>query len=206
MAASRARTVLLASVDRGTGFAAPPPPPRGHRQAPTHGVTRRPPPPPPSQPTDLCQGVGQVRSAAGEDAQSRPTERGADGPGTDPWCDPTSPPPPPPCQASPPRGTRAYTYRHGGISLSSAPCRGTGVVSSLDGCETRQPRGVPSRAGEVRAHWPWVTTFGASRDPTQPNQPPQRDVLGNNSNHPEPISGNGNASEPTGYHLQLLAR
>ena len=31
--------------------------------------------------------------------------------------------------------------------------------------------GVPSRAGEVRAHWPWVTTFGASRDPTQPNPP-----------------------------------
>ena len=33
-------------------------------------------------------------------------------------------------------------------------------------------RGVPSRASEVRAHWPWVTSFGASRDPTQPNPPP----------------------------------
>ena len=77
--------------------------------------------------------------------------------------------PPPSC---PPRGMRAYTYRHGGISLSSAPRRGTGIVSSLDGCETRQPGGVPSRAGEVRAHWPWVTTFGASRDPTQPNPTP----------------------------------
>ena len=33
-------------------------------------------------------------------------------------------------------------------------------------------RGIPSRAGEVRAHLPWVTAFGASRDP--PRQPPLR--------------------------------
>ena len=51
---------------------------------------------------------------------SSPTKRGADGPGTDPWCDPKPPPPPLPGKP-PPRGTRAYTYRHGGISLSSAP-------------------------------------------------------------------------------------
>ena len=34
-------------------------------------------------------------------------------------------------------------HRHGGISLSPAPWWALGIISSLGGCETRQPRWNP---------------------------------------------------------------
>ena len=63
---------------------------------------------------------------------------------------------------------------HTGTATSPSHQRLGGVRGSSAVWTAVRPdnqRGVPSRAGEVRAHWPWVTTFGASRDPTQPKPP-----------------------------------
>ena len=47
-------------------------------------------------------------------------------------CDPACPPAPLPPLARP-----ENTHRHGSVSLLQVPWWGSGVVSSLDGCETR---------------------------------------------------------------------
>ena len=63
---------------------------------------------------------------------------------------------------------------HTGTAASPSHQRLGGVRGSSAVWTAVRPdnqRGVPSRAGEVRAHWPWVTTFGASRDRTQPTPP-----------------------------------
>ena len=106
--------------------------------------------------------------------------RGAAGPGTDPWCDPTPPPPPastghlPEGRLGTPPPQRAHLHIHARryLPLVGALTRPGGRQQS--GRLSDNLRGVPSRASEVRAHWPWVTTVGASRDPTQPNQPPPK--------------------------------
>ena len=77
-------------------------------------------------------------------------------------------PPPPPQDPS--------ACGHTGTAVSPSHQRLGGVRGSsavLTAVRPDNQRGVPKRAGEVRAHWPWVTAFGASRDPTQPNPPPQ---------------------------------
>ena len=107
----------------------------------------------------------------------RPTVRGAAGLGLDPWCDPT-PPPPSRQHRAPGRGQTwhappaAHAPTHTGTAVSPSrqrldEVRGSSAVWTA--VRPHNQRGVPSRASEVRAHWPWVTTFGASRDPTQPN-------------------------------------
>ena len=126
-----------------------------------------PPPPPPRTPQD------------------QPTVRGAAGPGTNPWCDPTPPPPPLPAQGTWPRADwarplAARAPTHTGMAVSPSrqrldEVRGSSAVWTA--VRPNNQRGVPSRASEVWAHWPWVTTFGASRDPTQPNQPPPPPLL-----------------------------
>ena len=81
-------------------------------------------------------------------------------------CAPALNPPPPPKDPS----ARGHT----GTTASPSHQRLGGVQGSSAVWTAVRPdnqRGVPSRASEVRAHWPWVTTFGASRDPTQPNPP-----------------------------------
>jgi hypothetical protein len=64
---------------------------------------------------------------------------------------------------------------HTGTAASPSHQRLGGVRGSSAVWTAVRPdnqRGVPSRAGEVRAHWPWVTAFGASRDPNQTKPSP----------------------------------
>ena len=90
------------------------------------------------------------------------------------------PPPPLPAQGTWPRADRARppaarAPTHTGTAVSPSRQRLDEVRGSSAVWTAVRPdnqRGVPSRASEVRAHWPWVTTFGASRDPTQPTRPP----------------------------------
>ena len=106
--------------------------------------------------------------------------RGAAGPGTDPWCD-TTPPPPLPAQGTWPRADwarppAARAPTHTGTAVSPSRQRLDEVPGSSAVWTAVRPdnqKGLPSRASEVRAHLPWVTTFGASRDPTQPNPNPR---------------------------------
>ena len=81
---------------------------------------------------------------------------------------PDPPPPPQDPSARGHTGTAASPshQRLGGVRGSSA----VWTAVRLD-----NQRGVPSLAGEVRAHWPWVTTFGG--DPTQPNPPPSSNPI-----------------------------
>ena len=86
-----------------------------------------------------------------------------------------NPSPPCPCLECPPPPKDPSARGHTGTATSPSHQRLGGVRGSSAVWTAVRPdnqRGVPSRAGEVRAHWPWVTTFGASRDPTQPNNPP----------------------------------
>ena len=84
------------------------------------------------------------------------------GPGADHRCDPACPPPTGPCAAD--------THRHGGISLSPAPWQGSGVVSSVGGCETRQPKWDPVEP--VRYGHAGSGALPLARAGTEPNPTP----------------------------------
>ena len=75
-----------------------------------------------------------------------------------------------------PRTRAADTHRHGSIFLPPAPWWGSGVINSLEGCETRQPGWdpvVPVREGCTdRGDLPLVRATTQPK-PTPPPRPPR---------------------------------
>ena len=151
-------------------FWTPPPPllllgfSRGLEEAAGHPTHRLPQQPHGRAPMPRCWGPEHRAHTTPHTHQPRPTgerQRCAPALNTPPPADPSA------------RG-------HTGTAASPSHQRLGGVRGSSAVWTAVRPdnqRGVPSRDGEVRAHWPWVTTFGASRDLTQPNPTPPAAVF-----------------------------